>query len=148
MVMDFAKDSGIHDVERLSKISETTLQGDLTLVLESYEDDLRTPVKSIATGRLIRPLLIQIQKAKVDAALALSALDRLLRSNELNFAFMALLPVLGVCGLTYSWIKRKYRVLQGIGKTSAFELMRNSMRYFFLITSLFLEMNTLNDVSI
>lgn len=35
-----------------------------------------------------------MQKAKVDGAFALSALDKLLKSNELNFAFLAVIPTL------------------------------------------------------
>ena len=33
-------------------------------------------------------LLIQVQKTKVDVDLATAALDKLLKSNELNFAFL------------------------------------------------------------
>jgi hypothetical protein len=33
-------------------------------------------------------MLIQVQKTKVDVDLAMSALDKLLKSNELNFAFL------------------------------------------------------------
>ena len=51
-------------------------------------------MRSIVGGSLIRSLLIQIQKAKVDGALALSALDKLLKSNELNFAFLAVIPTI------------------------------------------------------
>ena len=44
------------------------------------------------SGDLIQTLLIQVQKTKVDVDLAMAALDKLLKSNELNFAF------LGKCG--------------------------------------------------
>jgi hypothetical protein len=130
MVVSFARDNkGLTDPLILSDIAKKTLDGDLTLVLESYEDDLRTPLQSIATGHLIRPLLIQIQKAKVDAAMALSALDRLLRANELNFTFLALLPLLGVLGLTYSWTRNKYRSFEGFGKKTAFQMLQSGLRY-------------------
>lgn len=39
-------------------------------------------------GDLIQMLLIQVQKTKVDVDLAMAALDKLLKSNELNFAFL------------------------------------------------------------
>lgn len=137
MVVSFAKDSkGVSDPSILSDIAKRTLDGDLTIVLESYEEDLRSPIKSIATGHLIRPLLIQIQKAKVDAAMALSALDRLLRSNELNFTFLALLPLLGILGLTYSWTWQKYRSFEGFGKKGAFQMMRNGLRWMLVYLSL------------
>lgn len=39
-------------------------------------------------GDLLQTMLIQVQKTKVDVDLAMSALDKLLKSNELNFAFL------------------------------------------------------------
>ena len=48
--------------------------------------------------------MIQIQKAKVDGALALSALDKLLKSNELNFAFLAVIPTLLISYSIYNYI--------------------------------------------
>lgn len=39
-------------------------------------------------GDLLQTIFIQVQKTKVDVDLAMSALDKLLKSNELNFAFL------------------------------------------------------------
>jgi hypothetical protein len=128
MVLSFAKDSGVNNQCDLEMIGSKALQGDLKFVLESYEQDLRSPIYSITTGTLIRPLLIQIQKAKVDAALALSALDTLLRSNELNFAFLAVLPVLGIVGLSISWARGRLINWSGSGKTYLKALMQKSLR--------------------
>lgn len=128
MVLSFAKDSGVTNPTDLEVIGHRAIQGDLKFVLESYEQDLRTPIYSISTGSLIRPLLIQIQKAKVDAALALSALDTLLRSNELNFAFLAVLPVLGILGLSISWARGRLIYWSGTGKTYLKLLMQKSLR--------------------
>lgn len=50
-------------------------------------------------------MLIQVQKTKVDMELAMAALDKLLKSNELNFAFLALGPSLFVVYLFSTWIK-------------------------------------------
>lgn len=128
MVLSFAKDSGVDNQNELEIIGSRALQGDLKFVLESYEQDLRHPIYSITTGALIRPLLIQIQKAKVDAALALSALDTLLRSNELNFAFLAVLPILGILGLSVSWARGRLIYWSGTGKASLKLLMQKSLR--------------------
>nr|CAG8623420.1 3420_t:CDS:2 [Entrophospora candida] len=57
-------------------------------------------------GNLIRTLLIQVQKTKVDLELAMAALDKLLKSNELNFAFLAVGPSLFVVYLLCSWMER------------------------------------------
>lgn len=45
-------------------------------------------MKNAIQGDLIQTLLIQVQKTKVDVDLAMAALDKLLKSNELNFAFL------------------------------------------------------------
>jgi hypothetical protein len=129
MVLDFAKDAGkLSPDTDISMLSEQIRSGDLTLVLESYEQDMKTPVQSVFTGKLIRPLLIQIQKAKVDAALALSALDSLLRSNELNFSLMALLPVLAITGISIRWLMIRLRSLRGITQRSSVKGIKSSLR--------------------
>src|ERR1041384_6084098 len=56
-------------------------------------------------GDLIRTLLIQVQKTKVDLELSMTALDKLLKSNELNFAFLAVGPSIFLIYLIYDWIK-------------------------------------------
>ena len=43
-------------------------------------------------GNLVRALLIQVQKTKVDVELAVSGIDALLKSQELVFGYM--IPVL------------------------------------------------------
>ena len=43
-------------------------------------------------GNLVRALLIQVQKTKVDVELAVNGIDALLKSQELVFGYM--LPVL------------------------------------------------------
>ena len=92
MVVDFAvdnpdnssgsplNDAGIADVR--AKVRE----GDLTPVLRAYERDLRRPFIGTVRGDLIRALLIQIQKTKVDVEIALGGIDALLKSQELVFA--------------------------------------------------------------
>ena len=76
--------------------------------MENYEQDIKKPLRNFLAGDLIRSLLIQIQKAKVDGELAMSALDKLLKSNELNFAFLAVMPTLALTYGTYSWISHSW----------------------------------------
>jgi ATP synthase regulation protein NCA2 len=45
--MDFAQDQGIHELER---ISESVRNGDLTVVLQTYESDIKSPIRSIVRG--------------------------------------------------------------------------------------------------
>jgi len=42
-----------------------------------------------------------VQKSKVDLEMAMMALDKLLKSNELNFELMAVLPILAIIAILY-----------------------------------------------
>jgi nuclear-control-of-ATPase protein 2 len=88
MVVDFVRDrpdlqQGI--VADTTAIVNSVKEGDLTPVLKAYERDLRSPFIGTVRGDLIRALLIQIQKTKVDVEIAISGIDALLKSQELVF---------------------------------------------------------------
>lgn len=94
MVVDFARDTPqttggppLGDVE-LAQIRAKVREGDLTPVLRAYENDLRKPIIGTVRGNLIRALLIQIQKTKVDTEVAMSGIDALLKSQELVFGWV------------------------------------------------------------
>lgn len=89
MVVDFAKDNSsngaaLSDAE-VADIRAKVKEGDLTPVLRAYEKDLRSPFVGTIRGDLIRTLLIQIQKTKVDVEVAVGGIDALLKSQELVF---------------------------------------------------------------
>lgn len=67
MTLSLAKDQLKYDAEQLAFLSKKVRLGDLTPVLEIYEEDIRSPLKSAVTGTLLRSVFIQIQKAKVDS---------------------------------------------------------------------------------
>lgn len=69
----------------------------------------------------MRILLIQVQKTKVDMDLAMSALDQLLRSNELNFSVLALLPSLLGVWAAGTWVKGMWSRRRGLGAGQARE---------------------------
>jgi len=89
MVVDFVRDNA----ENGTAITDTELrdmklkirEGDLTPVLKAYEKDMQKPVMGAIRGSLIRTLLIQIQKTKVDVEVAMGGIDSLLKSQELVF---------------------------------------------------------------
>lgn len=90
MVMDFVRDrpdSGGANLsgEDATAIASAVKEGDLTPVLKAYERDLRSPFVGTVRGDLVRALLIQIQKTKVDVEIAISGIDALLKSQELVF---------------------------------------------------------------
>ncbi|KAL2755182.1 hypothetical protein ACRALDRAFT_1064891 [Sodiomyces alcalophilus JCM 7366] len=99
MVIDFALDnphfagsSGPLTDAQVAGIRAKVYQGDLTPVLRAYETDLRRPFRGAVRGDLVRSLLIQVQKTKVDLEVAVSGIDALLRSQELVFALVGLTP--------------------------------------------------------
>lgn len=99
MVIDFAMDKPHFAVEG-SSISEAQLaeirikvaEGDVTPVLRAYEKDLKSPFVGAVRGDLVRSLLIQVQKTKVDLEVAMTGIDSLLKSQELVFGFVGLTP--------------------------------------------------------
>jgi len=106
---------------QLRNLSEQIRVGDLTPVLQVYEQDLKTPVKSALTGTLIRSLLIQVQKTKVDIDLAMTGIDKLLRSQELTFAFVGVAPSMAILYVVVGWLRWLLlgRGERGKGKTKA-----------------------------
>jgi nuclear-control-of-ATPase protein 2 len=65
MVLSLAQDKLNYNGEQLTELTTKIRRGDLTSVLELYEQDIKSPVKSAVTGTLLRSLFIQVQKAKV-----------------------------------------------------------------------------------
>ena len=91
MVIDFVVDqsstaskNALTDAE-IANIRWKTKEGDLTPILKAYEHDLRRPFVGTIRGDLVRALLIQIQKTKVDIEVAIGGIDSLLKSQELVF---------------------------------------------------------------
>lgn len=105
MVVDFAIDNpesaglgaGSLSDSQITEIRAKVKEGDLTPVLRAYEKDLRKPFQGTVRGDLVRTLLIQVQKTKVDVEVAISGIDALLKSQELVFGFVGLTPGILVC---------------------------------------------------
>ncbi|PJF19281.1 ATP synthase regulation protein NCA2 [Paramicrosporidium saccamoebae] len=75
-------------------VTSQVRQGDVTLLLKKYEEELQSPLRNVFAGNLVTMLLIQVQKSKVDLESAMLAMDRLLKANELNFELLAVVPLL------------------------------------------------------
>jgi len=65
MALSLARDELHYGREQLETLSQQIKRGDLTPVLQLYEEDIKTPLKSVITGTLLRSVFIQVQKAKV-----------------------------------------------------------------------------------
>lgn len=113
MVVEFAVDNPQNATGSKTKLSETQIadirarvkEGDLTPVLKAYERDLRSPFMGTVRGDLIRALLIQVQKTKVDVEVAIGGIDALLKSQELVFGFVGLTPGILVTYALLRWAR-------------------------------------------
>ena len=75
MALALAQDKLGYTQAQLAALSDQIRMGDLTPILEIYEDDIKQPFKSAVAGTLLRSLFVQVQKAKVRTKLV--ALDLL-----------------------------------------------------------------------
>lgn len=99
MVVEFAIDnpdiavgSSTITANQIDDIRSKVKEGDVTPILKAYEKDLKQPFIGAVKGDLVRSVLIQVQKTKVDLEVAISGIDALLKSQELVFGFIGLTP--------------------------------------------------------
>lgn len=127
MVVDFAVDNPGNATDTGSPLTQTEIseirakvrEGDLTPVLKAYEKDLATPFMGTVRGNLIRALLIQVQKTKVDVEVAMGGIDALLKSQELVFGFVGLTPGILVTIALGRWFNATFSRRKGSGKVKS-----------------------------
>jgi ATP synthase regulation protein NCA2 len=69
-----------------------------------------------------------VQKTKVDVQIAMSALDQLLKSNELNFEFLAVFPTLLVVYAIVFKFRSYCRSLRGVSRRDSTEKSKKILR--------------------
>ncbi|KAJ3890608.1 ATP synthase regulation protein NCA2-domain-containing protein [Lentinula edodes] len=106
MARSLASDHLRYTSSQLDDLSARIRLGDLTPVLKLYEEDIKSPFKSAVGGTLLRTVFIQVQKAKVDLDQALSGIDKLMKSQELTFAFVGLSPALAIVYVIGGYLRR------------------------------------------
>lgn len=108
MVIKIMKDNNPQYVETIGEtvLVDQIMHGDLDEFMKIYEKELNNPIKNIFTGKLIRSILIQVQKTKVDGSLALNGIDKMLKSQQLVFGIMALSPATFAIYLTINSLMR------------------------------------------
>lgn len=90
MVMQYLTDNKIQFDQ--SELHSKIEAGDLTLLMSKYEQEMQKPIKNIVNGTLIRSILIQIQKTKVDGDLVINGIDKLIKSQQLLLGIVAISP--------------------------------------------------------
>eukprot|EP00759_Apiculatamorpha_spiralis_P022020 PhF_6_TR26402/c0_g1_i6/m.38149/K18158/NCA2; nuclear control of ATPase protein 2 len=113
MVAQYAEETQPNlPTEAIAQIESTTREtGEIPLVFENYEQAIRNPIRSVVFGELIRLMLIQVQKQKVDMNRILVMTDGILAQHELNFNIMALMPFGMMIGLGFiaAYYRRRSR---------------------------------------
>ncbi|KAJ2089812.1 hypothetical protein IW138_003106 [Coemansia sp. RSA 986] len=101
MVLTFAGHFGTVDPAVVKKRVES---GDLSDVMQVYAQEMQNPFRNALFGDLVQAILIQIQKVKVDVGQTMAALDKLLKSNELNFLLLSTVPATLTIYAAANWI--------------------------------------------
>ena len=118
MVVDFAVDhpeQGVNYTEpQIAEIRTKVKEGDLTPVLKAYEREMQSPIKNAVMGDLIRTLLIQVQKTKVDVEVAIGGIDSLLKSQELLFGFVGIAPGVLISYFVIQWVRGSFGGRRGL----------------------------------
>jgi nuclear control of ATPase protein 2 len=65
MALSLAREKLNYSSTQLDELSSKLRLGDLTPILEIYEEDIKNPVRSAISGTLLRSAFVQVQKAKV-----------------------------------------------------------------------------------
>ncbi|CAA19282.1 Nca2 [Schizosaccharomyces pombe] len=146
MVIDFVSDTSPAGIN-LDLVKQEVQQGDLTYVLQAYEHDLKTPIRTAVSGNLVRTLLIQLQKTKVDVEVALSGIDRLLKSQELVFATVGITPSLIFCYVIIRYVKANIFNNDTLSRAERRQRFRQSLRAAERILVRSQKMNSLDDMS-
>lgn len=107
MIVSFVVENSDHrELINENQLISQVEHGDLTQFLKIYETQLSHPIKNIVTGSLVRSLLIQVQKTKVDGSLALNGIDKMLKSQQLVFGILAMSPALAIIYTSFVALKR------------------------------------------
>lgn len=119
---------------QVAEIRAKVREGDVTTVLRAYEKELKKPLVGAVRGDLVRSLLIQVQKTKVDLETAISGIDALLKSQELVFGFVGLTPGVLVSVAVFQYVRTLMGGRRGLRRseraTRAVRVLRNMDRIF------------------
>jgi len=73
---ELAEHEGIPRADYEASIARRAAEGDMSLVMRTYEREVQRPILTLLTGDLMRGLLIQVQKVKIDTEAAMLAADQ------------------------------------------------------------------------
>ena len=96
MLEEFVRDthpefSGTAD---LDEALERASRGSMEPVLSAYEQQVKRPISSLASGQLLRSMLLFVQQMRLLMEEEVEAIDSLLKRNDFNLQVMATVPAL------------------------------------------------------
>ncbi|KAK0672239.1 ATP synthase regulation protein NCA2-domain-containing protein [Cercophora samala] len=135
MVVEFSRDnpdiavgnSTITEAQ-IAEIRTRVKEGDVTPILKAYEKDLKKPFVGAIRGDLVRSVLIQVQKTKVDLEVAISGIDALLKSQELVFGFIGLTPGILVSIGIFQYLRTAFGSRKGLRRGKRARRTRRVLR--------------------
>ena len=80
--------------EFLQNLTERASNEDMNIVMKYYQQEMNAPIRSALFGDLIKGILIQVQKVKVDGEGLAIQIDQIMRQNEINFSLLATIPAI------------------------------------------------------
>ena len=106
--------------EFLQTVTERATNEDMNLVMKYYQQEMNSPIRSALFGDLIKGILIQVQKVKVDGEGLIIQIDQLMRQNEINFSLLATIPAILL--ITFISISTKNVITNRLIKRRTFDL--------------------------
>jgi len=104
MLLSLSKELYPHVAEEeLAKAAETF---DMRIVETKFEEEIKRPLKNIMFGELVRIVLINTQRIKLDMLQTMQELDGILKHQQLNFYIMATVPIVMLFGSTLWYLRR------------------------------------------
>ena len=118
MLQDFVRDS--HGVAPWSSSStsleealEKVADGSMGVVTSAFEEQVRSPVSNLFSGKLLRSLLLIMQQLRLLMEEEVAAVDSLLKRNDFNLQVMATVPAFGMLTLILMAVRSFWRRLRG-----------------------------------
>jgi nuclear-control-of-ATPase protein 2 len=65
MTVDYARDHSLLSDTDLAQLPSRVRDGDLSIILQAYESSIRSPIKSVVAGDMLRLILIQVRIASL-----------------------------------------------------------------------------------
>jgi len=107
----------------------------MTPFSKQFELEIRRPVPSLVSGNLLRLLLLQLQFVKREMLLAISAIDELYATNQVNMQLFAIIPAL-ICvrllkstlSAVWNLFRSPYRLRTRSSRAAVEAEIRNTIR--------------------